>query len=69
MCTFMRFEVFRCGANCGLLGLVGAFINVFEDSTTLNFEASSNPKKSGNGTLDVVTTFRLHGIMIQKATI
>jgi hypothetical protein len=65
----MRFEFFHCSANCCLLGLLGALTNVFEDPKTLNFKASFNLKKTLKVTSDVLTTLRLHGIMIQNATI
>jgi len=65
----MRVEFFYCNANCGLLGLLGSLTDLFEDPTALNFKASFNVKKTHKVTSDVVTMFRLHGIMVQNATI
>ena len=61
-------ELFNCIADCGLLDLLRALANFFEDTTSLNFKASFNVKKTHKVTSDVVTTFILHGIMIQNAT-
>jgi hypothetical protein len=65
----MRSEFFHCSANCGLLGLLGALTNFFEDPKTLNFKASFNLKKTHKVTSDVLTMCRIHGIMVQNVTI